>query len=104
MTRKKLGAWSCIARQARNTASQARDTVASACNMAQGRAYDTAARPTTRPAAGPRYCAVGATARARVRPSARRLAKAEHLVHPASFWTQCTVSVTVWTTVHEHCS
>ena len=25
-------------------------------------------------------------------------------VHPTQFWTQCTVSVTIWTTVHKHCS
>ena len=25
-------------------------------------------------------------------------------MHPTLFWTQCTFSVTVWTTVHEHCS
>ena len=27
-----------------------------------------------------------------------------HLVHLTQFWTQCTVSLTVWTTVHEHYS
>ena len=35
---------------------------------------------------------------------ARSLAQGVHLVHPTQFWTQCIVSVTVWTTVHEHCS
>ena len=25
-------------------------------------------------------------------------------MHLTQFWTQCTVIVTVWTTVHEHCS
>ena len=27
-----------------------------------------------------------------------------HTVHLTYFWTQCIVSVTVWDTVHEHCS
>ena len=25
-------------------------------------------------------------------------------VHPTQFWTQCTISITIWTTIHKHCS
>ena len=46
----------------------------------------------------------GTTIRRSVSGLGAQAGQAVHLVHPTQVWTQCTVSVTVWDTVHEHCS
>ena len=74
-----------------DTAVHARDT---------GPRYD--AWPATRPATGP---AIRRCGRHDMAPSGRAAWSIGCApVHPTQFWTQCTVSVTVWDTVHEHCS
>ena len=73
------------------------------------------ARLATRPVLGhdmahcaPRHGTVharpGHSARSLGAPCAQPRSVGCALVHPTQFWTQCTVSVTVWTTIHEHCS
>ena len=89
------------------------DTVyAAQCETRPGVRCDTTwcALPHDRP--GLRHDQPQATTRRRVRAAWAQCARpvraawvqGVHLVHPTQFWTQCTVSVTVWTTVHEHCS
>ena len=81
---------------------------------AQGRAaqgHDTAAMPATRPGHGHDMAQRTACARdlSSLRAPWAHHARSQgqlcvHIVHLTYFWTRCTVSVTIWDTVHEHCS
>ena len=96
----RLGRWACR-ETGHDTARQARDTARHACDMA-------GAGPTTRhierhDTTQHARC-LGAVRAAWAYHARSQGRLGVHLVHLTQFWTQCIVSVTVWTDVHEHCS